>query len=67
MIIQKRDGSLVEPSTHTSHDAERHFYAEIAPDELDVQTSLIERLITMAFDVLGVRHLEVHVRGNEQQ
>lgn len=68
MIIQNRDGSLIEEPFHTrKRDHDNHYYAEVDADDLDRQTSLVERIIVMAFDVLGARHLEVLVHGNDNQ
>lgn len=67
MIIQKRDGSLVEePYTTHNPDHQDRYYAEVAPNGLDEQASLVERIISMAFDVLGARHLEVRVRSSKE-
>lgn len=66
MIIQNRDGSLLEEPRHKRNSDSRRYYAEIQPDDLDQQSSLIERIITMAFDVFGARHLEVRVHGAEE-
>ena len=68
MIIQNRDGSLIEeplPKRRT-HDSD-HYYAEVASDDIEEQSNLIERIIALAFDVLGARHVEVRVRGAEQR
>lgn len=67
MIIQKRDGSLMEEPVpvRNRYDRER-YYVEVEPNDVDEQASLVARLITMAFDVLGARHLEVRVRGDEE-
>ncbi len=66
MIIQNRDGSFVEePRSRQNHDP-NHYYAEVAPDVLEKQSGLIERIIAMAFDVFGARHLEVRVYDAEQ-
>lgn len=67
MIIQNRDGSLLEEPYHARKPGQDdHYYAEVAADDLDEQSNLVERIIAMAFDVLGARHLEVLVRGNDE-
>lgn len=66
VIIQKRDGSLLE-EPHRKQNGERdHYYAEIAPANVDEQANLVERIIVMAFDVLGARHLEVRVQSSRE-
>jgi hypothetical protein len=69
VIIQNRDGSLVqEPSRKPIFDEannQRSYYADLPFDLLDEQSRLIERIISFAFDTLGVRHLEMRVREAE--
>jgi len=68
LIIQNRDGSLIEEPLHKrrTYDSD-HYYAEVASDDIEEQSNLIERIITLAFDVLGANHVEVRVRGAEQR
>lgn len=66
LIIQKRDGSLVEEPWKTHTTDRDHYYAEIAPAHVDEQASLVERIIVMAFDVLGAHHLEVRVQSSQE-
>lgn len=63
MIIQNRDGSIVEDVHNQQPERGRgaHYYAAVPDHLLDEQSSLIERIIHLAFDALGVRHLEVRV------
>ena len=66
MIIQKRDGSLVEePIPYRLSPEHDRLYVEIDPDEVDQQANLVARLINLAFDALGARHLEVHVLSDK--
>ncbi len=69
MIIQNRDGSLVqEPGRRRSRRKEndqRSYYADLPIALLDEQGGLIERIISFAFDTLDVRHLEMRVRETE--
>lgn len=66
LIIQKRDGSFLE-EPHRKLNRERdHYYAEVAPADVDEQANLVERIIAMAFDVLGARHLEVRVQSSQE-
>lgn len=67
LIIQRRDGSFIEePRNKREPNQPGHYYAEVASDDLEEQSNVVERIIAMAFDVLGARHLEVRVRGSEQ-
>ena len=43
------------------------YYAEVPVLALDEQSRLIEQVIDLAFDTLGVRHLEVRVCGAGQE
>lgn len=61
MIIQNPDGSL----NHTQQPDKSDYYAAVPASMLDDQSSLIERLINFAFDILGARHLEVRVYDSE--
>jgi hypothetical protein len=64
VMMQTRDGARVPAPGHTpllQHGA-RSCYAEVPAHLLDAQSRLIEQLISIAFDVLGARHLEVRVR-----
>lgn len=67
MIIQNRDGSLVHEHGRAvrTAGAERRYAAQIPADLLDEQGSVIERIISFAFDTLGARRLEVRVRETE--
>ena len=63
MIIQDRDGSLVEEPRNPRHPqpSQASYSAEIPAALLDEQSSLIDRLIGFAFDTLGADRLEVRV------
>jgi hypothetical protein len=67
VIIQHRDGSLVQDpeSGYFAQIQHERCFADVPAATIDEQSSLIERLITLAFDVIGARHLEVRVRGEE--
>ena len=67
MIIQNRDGSLVqEPDTSWCFEQrEQSYYAQLPATLLNEQSSLIDRIISFAFDTLGARHLEMRVRDAE--
>lgn len=67
MIIQNRDGSLIkEPRKLRQPQAESPSYRVAFPATLlDEQNSLIERIISFAFDTLDARQLNVRVREAE--
>ena len=43
------------------------YYAEVPAGSLDEQSRLVEQVIRFALDTLGVRHLDVRVRGADRQ
>jgi hypothetical protein len=47
--------------------AQRSYSAEVPPGALDEQSRLIEQVMQFAFDTLGARHLDVHVRAAEPE
>lgn len=67
MIIQNRDGTLVEytprprPPKQPAHD----YYAAVPAALINEHDSLIDRIVQMAFDVLHVRRLTVRVYDTE--
>ena len=67
MIIQDRDGSLIkEPPKHRYQQPAQPIYrAEVPAALLDEQSSLIDRIISFAFDTLGARQVDVRVRETE--
>ena len=67
MIIQNRDGSLVQEQRHPRPRQKRQpdYRAEVPAALLDEQSSLIEQIINFAFDTLGALRLEVRVREAE--
>lgn len=64
MIIQNPDGSLLEELPFRPSE---RYYAEVAADDIERQTTLIERIIAMAFDVLGARHVELRVHSKNEE
>ena len=44
-----------------SADVPERYYTEVPGDLLDEQGQLLDRVIGFAFDILGVRHLDVRV------
>lgn len=63
MIIQNRDGSLVEDGFQPCL-AERRcndYYAAVPSSALDEEEGLIDRLINLAFDYLDARRVTVRV------
>ena len=67
MIIQDRDGSLLkEPrKLRQNQPAWPSYRVEFPAALLDEQNSLIDRIISFAFDTLGARRLDVRVREAE--
>ena len=53
----------VLPQQHTW----RSYYAEVPAGSLDMQSQLVEQVMQFAFDILGVRHLDVRVFGIDQE
>ena len=68
MIILNRDGSVVEESHDKSfsNGKRRSYYAAVPMNLLDEKSSLIDRIIGLAFDTIGVQHLEVRVYDAEE-
>ncbi|NOK62587.1 MAG: hypothetical protein GFH27_549333n75 [Chloroflexi bacterium AL-W] len=67
MIIQNRDGSIsndLDDKWYASSNA-NHYYAEVPQAPIAEQSDLVKRIIDRAFDVLGVRHVEVRVHEHE--
>ncbi len=67
MIIQNRDGSLTQEPNQRQLPKEKKpaYYAELPAHLLDEQSSVIDRIISFAFDTLGALRLEVRVREAE--
>ena len=63
MIIQNRDGSIAREHDHRRlyQDQHKGYYAAVPAHLLDEQSSLLDRLISFAFDTLGADLLEVRV------
>ena len=68
MIIQNRDGSIHDDRSDNwySDTKVNHYYAEVPQVSLDEQSNLVSRIIDLAFDVIGVRHVEIRVRESEE-
>lgn len=66
VIIQKPDGSLLEEPHHRLNSTRDHYYAEVAPADVDEQANVVARIVAMAFDVFGARHLEVRVQSKRE-
>jgi hypothetical protein len=41
--------------------AERSYYVEVKAAQLDEQSGIIDRLIGLAFETLGARHLDLRI------
>ena len=67
MIIQNRDGSIVEENRHPegARHKQQSYCAEVPVSLLDEESSLIDRIISFAFDTLGARQLKLRVRDAE--
>ncbi len=67
MIIQNRDGSLVKQprKLRRPQPTQPTYCAEIPAELLDEQSSLIERILSFAFDTLGASHVDLRVRDSE--
>ena len=67
MIIQDRDGSLLKErrKLRRQQPAMPSYRVDLPAELLDEQNSLIERIISFAFDTLGARQLNVRVREAE--
>lgn len=67
MIIQNRDGSLTREPRKPRHPQPLSpcYRADLPAELLDEQNSLIERIISFAFDTLGARRLDLRVREAE--
>lgn len=67
LIIQDRDGSLLKEPRKPRHNqlALTSYQVEFPAELLDEQNSLIDRIISFAFDTLGAQRLDVRVREAE--
>ena len=67
LIIQDRDGSLLKEPRKSRHNqlALPSYQVEFPAALLDEQNSLIDRIISFAFDTLGAQRLDVRVREAE--
>ena len=68
MIILNRDGSIAEEPKRKSlpNNNGLSYYAAVPKHLLDETSSLIDHIIDLAFDTLGVRHLEVRIYDAEE-
>ncbi|MDW8215577.1 MAG: hypothetical protein RMJ55_18650 [Roseiflexaceae bacterium] len=65
-MIQERDGTIIRLLS-LSPGADRHtVQVEVAPDDVEKQGSLFDRLIEYAFTTLGARFLEVRITTGEE-
>ena len=60
MIIQNRDGSLTKEPGHRMNKCQG-YYAAVPAYVLDRENTVIDELISFAFDTLGAWHLDVRV------
>ena len=67
MIIQNRDGSIVEENRHLegSQHKRQSYCADLPASLLDEESSVIDRIISFAFDTIGARQLRLRVRDTE--
>lgn len=63
MIIQDRDGQLLDYASddHELYTTSDEYYAAVPSHIIEQEQSIIDRLIQLAFDTLGVRQLTVRV------
>jgi hypothetical protein len=63
MMIQNRNNALVEKPGYCHPSMHKHqgYYVVVPADLLGDENSIIDELITFAFDTLGAWHLEVRV------
>lgn len=62
LIILERDGSLVCSTLATDTCPPTSGYAELSADSIQQEHTLIERILSFAFDQIGLRSLELRVR-----
>ena len=60
MIIQSRDSFLTKEPGHRTN-KRQDYYAVVPAHALDRENSVIDELISFAFDTLGSWHLDVRV------
>jgi hypothetical protein len=67
LIIQTRDGSLVHEQRHLWPQRRKrpNYCVELPAPLLDALGSLIDQIISFAFDTLGALRLEVRVHESE--
>ena len=61
MIIPNAAAAPIQNANHK----QCSYYADVPRQLLDERSDLIDRLMSFAFDTLGARYLEVHVRVAE--
>jgi|GEM_PF-1219394 hypothetical protein len=62
LIILERDGSLVCSTLANDTCPPTRGYAEVSADSIQREHTLIERILSFAFDHIGLRSLELRVR-----
>ncbi len=63
MTIQTLECWFNDVAPRQPQGAPRSCYAEVPLGSFDEQSRLVDQVIRFAFDTLGVRHLDVRVRG----
>jgi hypothetical protein len=66
MLIMHRDGSLHWDGCENCTSGRAGATIEISANVLAQQSDLIDRVFALAFDVLGLRALKIHVRATEE-
>jgi len=67
MIILDRDGSLWWHGSVEASAAESRETVELPMTILEQQCNVIDRVLTFAFDVLGLQAVELRVREEQQR
>lgn len=66
VLIQERDGTIIRLLSPPSDTDRQSVQVEVAPDDVEHQGSLFDRLIEYAFTTLGARFLEVRITTGEE-
>jgi len=61
VIILERDGSLVRCGPDAQASPTTSGYAELSADLVDQQANLIDKVLSFAFDTLGLSTLEMRI------
>lgn len=67
MIILERDGSLWWHGSVDTSAVESRETVELPMTVLEQQSNVIDRVLTFAFDVLGLQAVELRVREEQQR